>query len=159
MERVFKYLRGTLDYSLCFSGFPNVVEGYTDANWITDNLDVKSTTGYIFMLGGAAISWGSKKQTVISRSTTESELTALDTTCIEAKWLKNLLLDISLVKNPIPVISIHCDNRAVIELVRQVHTNKKMNRHMQVRYKSIKSFVNKNVVSLNFVKSEKNIVD
>ena len=85
VERVFKYLRGTLDYSLCFSGFRNVVEGYSDANWITNNLDVKSTTGYIFMLGGAAISWDSKKQTVISRSTTESKLIALDTTCIEAE--------------------------------------------------------------------------
>ena len=62
-------------------------------------------------------------------------------------------------KIPIPVISIHCDNRAVIELVRQVHTNKKMNRLMQVRYKSIKSLVNKNVVSLNFVKSNKNFTD
>ena len=79
--------------------------------------------------------------------------------CTETEWIKNLLLDISLVKNPIPAISIHYDNRAVIELVRQAHTNKKMNRHMQVRYKSIKSLVNKNVVSLNFVKSEKNIAD
>ncbi|BBH06862.1 transposable element gene [Prunus dulcis] len=85
LERVFKYLRGTIDYSLCYKGFPNVVEGYSDANWITDNEEVKSTSGYIFLLGGAAISWGSKKQTIISRSTMESELIALDTTCTEAE--------------------------------------------------------------------------
>lgn len=40
LERVFKYLRGTLDYSLTYRGFPAVVEGYSDANWITDNQDI-----------------------------------------------------------------------------------------------------------------------
>lgn len=111
------------------------------------------------MFGGAAISWGSKKQTIISRSTMESELIALDTTCIEAEWIKNLILDIPLINRPVPAISIHCDNRAVIELIKQAHTNKKMNRHIQMRYKSVRNLVNKNVVSLDFVKSEKNIAD
>ena len=84
LKRVFRYLRGTLDYALLYKGFPSTVEGYSDANWITDNVDIKSTTGYVFMLGGAAISWGSKKQTLISRSTMEAELIALDSTSVEA---------------------------------------------------------------------------
>ncbi|CAL2230985.1 unnamed protein product [Prunus armeniaca] len=159
LERVFKYLRGSLDYSICYKGFPCVVEGYSDANWITDSSDVKSTSGYVFLLGGAAISWASKKQTIISRSTMESELIALDTACTEAEWIKNFLLEIPIVNKPIPAFSIHCDNKAVIDLVRQAHTNKKMNRHIQVRYKSVRSLLNKEVVSLDFVKSEKNIAD
>ncbi|CAL9018206.1 unnamed protein product [Prunus brigantina] len=71
LERVFKYLRGTMYYSLCYKGCPTVVEGYNNAYWITDNEEVKFTSGYIFLLDGAAISWGSKKQTIISRSTME----------------------------------------------------------------------------------------
>ncbi|KAM2709368.1 hypothetical protein EV2_047063 [Malus domestica] len=59
LRRVFKYLRGTMDYSIHYKGFPYVVEGYSDANWITDSSEVKSTSGYVFLLGGAAISWGS----------------------------------------------------------------------------------------------------
>ncbi|BBH07001.1 transposable element gene [Prunus dulcis] len=51
-EIVYNYFRGTMDYSLCYKGFPNVVEGYSDANWITDNEELKSTSGYIFLLGG-----------------------------------------------------------------------------------------------------------
>ena len=78
LERVFKYLRGILDYSLYYKGFPSVVEGFSDANWITDSLDIKSTIGYIFLLGGAAISRGSKKQTIISRSTMEAKLISLE---------------------------------------------------------------------------------
>ena len=111
------------------------------------------------MLGGATVSWASKKQTIISRSTMESELIALDTTCTKAEWLRNLLLDMPIVSKPIPTISIQCDCKAVIYLIRQSHTNKKMNRHVQVRYKSVKGLVNKNVVTLNFVRSEKNMAD
>ena len=59
----------------------------------------------------------------------------------------------------IPAISLHCDNKAVIELVKQTHTNKKMNRHMQVRYKSVKKMLSSNIISLDFVKSELNIAD
>ena len=154
LERVFKYLRGTLDYFLYYKGFPSVVEGFSDANWITDSVDIKSTTGYIFLLGGAAISWGSKKETIISRSTMEVELIALDTTYTEAEWIKILLLDIPLLNKPIPAISLHCDNKVVIELVKQTHTNnKKMNKHMQVRYKSVKKMLSSNIISLDFVKS------
>ena len=111
------------------------------------------------MLGGAAISWASKKQTIISISTIEYELIALDTTCTEAKWLRNLLLDMPIMSKPIPAISIQCDCKAVIDLIRQSHTNRKMNRHMQVRYKYIKGLVNKNVVSVNFVRSKKNMAN
>lgn len=159
LERVFKYLRGTLDFSLCYKRFPGVVEGYSDANWISDSSDVKSTSGYAFLLGGAAISLGSKKQTIITRSTTESELVALDIACIEAEWIKDFLLEIPIVSKPLPAISLHCDNKSVIELVKQAHSNKKMNRHIYVRYKSVRSLLNKEVVSLNFVKSEQNIAD
>lgn len=56
LEMVFRYLRGTLDYCLHYSGYPNVIEGYSDANWVTDSHDVKSTSGYVFLLGGAVIS-------------------------------------------------------------------------------------------------------
>jgi hypothetical protein len=159
LERVMRYLRGTIDYFLTYDGFSNVLEGYSDANWITDSVDVKSTSGYVFMLGGGAISWGSKKQTIISRSTMESELIALDTTCSEAEWLRNLLLDLPIVEKPLPAISVHCDCKAVIDLLKQSHTNKKMTRHIQVRYKSVKVLLNTNVVSLNFVRSEKNLAD
>lgn len=69
----------------------------------------------------------------------EAELIALDTTSIEAEWIKNLLTDIPLVNKPITAFSIHCDSKAVIESVRQFHLNKKMNRHMHVRFKSVRS--------------------
>ena len=65
--RVLKYLRGTINYSLCFSGFPSVLEGFSDANWISDSDEMKSTNRYVFILDGSAVSWKSAKQTFITR--------------------------------------------------------------------------------------------
>ena len=59
VHRVFKYLRGTINDGLCFSGFPSVLEGFSDANWILDSDEMKSTNGYVFILGGSVVSWKS----------------------------------------------------------------------------------------------------
>ena len=56
LERVFRYLRGTIGYCLTYTEYPDVIVGYNDANWVTNSNSVKSTTGYIFMFGGADVS-------------------------------------------------------------------------------------------------------
>ena len=55
-----------------------MLEGYNDANWIFDLDEIKSTSGYVFTLGGGAIAWKSSKQTLIATSTMESEFIALE---------------------------------------------------------------------------------
>ena len=55
VRRVLKYLRGTINYGLCFSGFPSVLERFSDANWISNSDEMKSTSGYVFILGGSAV--------------------------------------------------------------------------------------------------------
>ncbi|GJZ20755.1 hypothetical protein Tco_0557345 [Tanacetum coccineum] len=57
--RVLHYLRYSRDYRLHYDRHPAVIEGYSDANWISDIKDSRSTSGYVFTLGGAAISWKS----------------------------------------------------------------------------------------------------
>ncbi|CAM8988449.1 unnamed protein product [Rhodiola kirilowii] len=76
IRRVLKYLKGTMSYGLVYADFPSVLEGYTDASWITNLEDHSSTSGWVFLLGGGAISWASKKQTCITSSTMESEFIA-----------------------------------------------------------------------------------
>ena len=86
----------------------------------------------------------------------KSKLIALDIIYIEAKCIKNLLFDILLVNKSLPK-SVHCDSKTIIDLVNQFHTNKMMNIHIQVGYKSIRNLL-KNVTSLDF-RSEKNFVN
>ena len=65
------YVKGTLDYSLCFNGHNLQLQGYTDADWQGDLDDRKSTSGYIFTLAGGAISWCSRKQNSVALSSME----------------------------------------------------------------------------------------
>ena len=76
--------------------------------------DTKSTSGYVFTLGGAAVSWKSSKQTCISRSTMEFEFIALDKVGEEAKWLRQFLEDIPIWPKHVPAICIHCDSQYAI---------------------------------------------
>jgi len=111
---VFGYLKGIINLGLFYSDFPVVMEGYSDASWMTSSNDNKSTSGWIFSLGGCAISWAFKKQTCISHSTMESEFIDIATVGKEAKWLRNMLFDIKLWSQPMSVISLYCDSEATM---------------------------------------------
>jgi len=87
----------------------------------------------------------------------EYELITLDTICTEAEWLKDLLSEFSIVSKLILPISVHTDSRSTIKILKQ-DANKKMNRHIQIRLKSVQRLLGK-VVILNFAKSEKNLTD
>ena len=67
--------------------------GYTDADWAGDIEKRKSTSGFIFLLGNGAISWGSKKQACVALSTTEAEYVALSQATREAIWLQKLMCE------------------------------------------------------------------
>ena len=64
LARLMKYLRGTMNYGILFSGFPAMLEGYNDANWIYDSDEIKSTRSYVFTLKGGVVAWKSSKQIV-----------------------------------------------------------------------------------------------
>ncbi|KAL9293819.1 putative RNA-directed DNA polymerase [Arabidopsis thaliana] len=55
IRRVLKYFKGTINYGLSYSGFPSVLEGYSDASWINNVEDHSSTSGWVFLLGGGTI--------------------------------------------------------------------------------------------------------
>ena len=110
LERVMRYLKGTASYEIHYSGYPRVLEGYSDSNWISDADEIKATSGYVFTLGGGAVSWKSCKKTILTRSTMEAEPTSLDTTIVEAEWLRELLMDLPVVGKPIPAILMNCDS-------------------------------------------------
>ena len=69
----------------------------------------------MFTLGGGVISWRSCKQTILTRSTMEAELTALDTATVEAEWLRELLMDLPVVEKPVPTkrAITKCDRRCI----------------------------------------------
>ena len=97
-----------------YTRYPAVLERYRDTNWISDTNDTKSTSGYVFTLGGAAASWKSSKQTCIAKSTMESKFITLDKAGEEAEWLRHFLEDMPMWTKLVPPICIHCDGQSAI---------------------------------------------
>jgi hypothetical protein len=159
IERVMCYLKGTMNYEIHYTGYPRVLEGYSDSNWISDADEIKATSGYVFTLGGGAVSWKSCKQTILTRSTMEAELTALDTATVEAEWLRELLMDLPIVKKPIPIILMNCDNQTVIVKMNSSKDNMKSSRHVKRRLKSVRKLRNFGVIALDYVQTAKNLAD
>ncbi|GKB18506.1 zinc finger, CCHC-type containing protein [Tanacetum coccineum] len=158
IQRVLKYLKKTMDYRLTYTGYPLVLEGYTDASWISNTEDNSSTSGWVFLLGGGAISWASKKQTCITGSTMESEFVALAAAGKEAEWLKNLLLEIPLWFKPIAPISIRCDSAAtLVKAYSQMYNGK--SKHLDVRHSMIRELITNGVISIEFVRYQQNLAD
>ncbi|RVX02495.1 Retrovirus-related Pol polyprotein from transposon TNT 1-94 [Vitis vinifera] len=156
--RVLSYLRNTKELSLQYSKFPAIIEGYSDASWISSVGDNLSTTGWVFTLGGGAVSWGSKKQTCISHSTMEAEFIALAATRKEAEWLRDLMMDIPFTANNVSTVSIHCDSQATLARAYSGVYNGK-SRHISIRHEYVRQLIQNGIISISFVRSSGNLAD
>lgn len=92
------------------------LRAFCDADWAACPLTRKSITGFCVLLGSSVISWKSKKQHVVSRSSAESEYRSMAVTCCELVWLVRLLFDLCVsITDPITLV---CDNNAALHLAR-----------------------------------------
>ena len=147
-----------MNYSIIYSGFPTVLEGYINAKWISDSDEIKSTSGYVFTLGGGAVAWKSSKQTLIAFSTMESEFIALESAGKKAEWLKNFLSRIPLGMQPIPSEFMHYVFQVAISITKNKTFNGK-NRHIRLRHEVVKQLLKDEIISIDYVKSEVNLTD
>lgn len=159
VERIMHYLKGIVNHGLHYMEYPSVLEGYSDANWISDAGEMKATTEYIFTLGGGVVSWKSCKQMILTRSAMEAELTTLDTSGVEAEFLRDLLMDLPVVEKLVPAILMNCDNQTVIVKVKSSKDNMKSNKHIRMRLKSVRRLRNSGVIVLDYIQTAKNLAD
>ena len=118
VKRVLRYLKGTINYGIKYSSNKEEKDlvGYCDSDWAGDIDTRKSTSGYVFQLGNSAISWSSRKQATVARSSTEAEYVALSAATQEAIWLQRLMKDLGK-KMDTPII-VYEDNQGAIELTK-----------------------------------------
>nr|GEV60884.1 zinc finger, CCHC-type [Tanacetum cinerariifolium] len=151
------YAMGKLSSILVIRILSAVLEGYTNASWISNTEYNSSTNGWVFLLGGGLISWASKKQTCPG-SIMESEFMALATANKEAEWLRNLILVIPVWSKPVGPISICYDSVATLAKAYNQMYNR-MSRHLGVRHSMICELITNRVVSIEFVRSQQNLAD
>lgn len=116
VKRILRYLSGTKTMGLVFQkcSQPRIV-ALCDADWASDPIDRRSTSGFCVYLGPNLISWVSKKQPIVSRCSTEAEYRALALVVAKLSWLRSLFTELQL-----PVFSqpplIYCDNQSTVLL-------------------------------------------
>ena len=158
VKHIFKYLRRTRDYMLVYQDESLVPTGYTDSDFQSDVESRKSTSGYVFTLGGGAISWRSVKQSSIADSTMEAEYIAASEAAKEAVWLKNFLLDLGVVPSAQSAITLYCDNSGAVANSREPRSHKR-GKHIERKYHLIREIVSRGDAVVSQIASEDNLAD
>ena len=157
VKRIMRYLKGTSNYGLCYiPSHHGQCIGFSDADWAGDTDDRKSTSGYMFQISGAAVSWRSKKQTCVALSTAEAEYVALSNAAQEAIWLRQLLTDMR--SDPVGATVILEDNQSAISMTKnpQYHGRAK---HIDIKYHFVHDLLERETIQLKYCCSEDMIAD
>jgi len=168
VKRVFAYLKGTSKYFLTYkydnqqqlvndykTNLPEVI-GYSDSDFAADTTDRKSIGAYTFVLNSGAISWISKKQQTVAKSTSEAEYMALSQAASEALWIRKFLSELNFY-NQRPIM-IYGDNQGSIKLSKnpQYHNRTK---HIDNAHHFIRDYVESNHIQVNYIPTDKMIAD
>uniref|UniRef100_A0A2N9I2A6 Reverse transcriptase Ty1/copia-type domain-containing protein n=1 Tax=Fagus sylvatica TaxID=28930 RepID=A0A2N9I2A6_FAGSY len=155
--RILRYIKGTLFHGLHFSAQSSLeLRAYADADWAGDPTDRRSTTGYCFLLGSSLISWRSKKQSVVARSSTEAEYRALADATSELLWLRWLLADMGAPQTT--STPIHCDNRSAIHIAHNDVFHERT-KHIEIDCHFIRHHLQQSALHLLSVSSEDQLAD
>lgn len=151
VNRILQYLKGTPGRGLYFQKSSNRgIEVYTDSDWAGSLSDRRSTTGYCTFVWGNMVTWRSKKQSVVARSSAEAEFRAMAHGICEGIWLKRMLNEIR-----IPTyytMRIFCDNKAAISIAKNpVHHDR--TKHVEIDKHFIKEKIDHKMISVNHVPS------
>jgi hypothetical protein len=119
VRHTLRYVSATADYGLFYEASTKLqVHGYIDANWASSISDRRSTSGFMFSFGSAAVTWSSKKQLTVALSSTEAKYMGVAMAACEVAWLRKLLGDLGLHVDRQVVI--YCDNLSSIQLARNL---------------------------------------
>lgn len=157
VKRILRYLRGTINFKLQFKKNPNkrLVHAYCDADWGSEIDERKSRSGFVILMAGGAVSWLSKKQSIVALSSTEAEYISLSSTVTELIWIAQLLKEIIGLKL---CASISCDNQSAIDLASS-EAYRPRTKHIDIRHHHIRDHIRHGLIELSYVRTENQVAD
>lgn len=156
VKRIFRYLKGTVNRKLVYGTKASKIEGFCDADWASDIDERKSTTGYVFMLQGAAISWSSRRQPTVALSTTEAEFMSLVSAMQEGMWLQRI--EQELFSNASKTLLLHCDNKGAIQLaINNAYSSR--TKHIEIKANFIREKIENEIVKIQYIPTDEMLAD
>jgi hypothetical protein len=155
VKRIFRYLKGTRDLWLTYGNTVKELEGYADADGSMAE-DRKAISGYAFLVNGGAVSWSTKRQEIISLSTTESEYVAAVHAAKEALWLRSLIF--TLFGIDIPATTLFSDNQSAIALTKE-HQYHARTKHIDIRFHFLRWIVEEGRLRLIYCPTDDMVAD
>ena len=154
-----RYLQGTKDYKLMYRRTSNLeVVGYSDSDFAGCVDSRKSTSGYIFILAGGAISWRSVKQTMTATSTMEAEFISCFEATSHGVWLKSFISGLRVMDSISRPLSIYCDNSTAVFMAKNNKSGSR-SKHIDINYLAIRERVKEKKVVIEHISTELMIVD
>ncbi|RVW84739.1 Retrovirus-related Pol polyprotein from transposon RE1 [Vitis vinifera] len=132
------------------------IECFSDVDWAGSKFDRRSTTGYCMFFGGNLVAWRSKKQSVVSRSSAESEYRAMAQATCEIIWIHQLLCEVGM-KCAMPA-KLWCDNQVALHIAANLVYHERT-KHIEVDYHFIREKIEENLVSTGYVKTGEQLGD
>ena len=157
-KKVLRYLKGTVDKGITYSGKEKTFAGYSDSDFAADTDDRKSTGGYVFLLFGGAISWKAKKQALPALSTVKAEYIAGAEVTKEAVWLVRLLRKDLNAQVDAPPVPMHFDNQGAISLTKN-SDNHNRTKHIDVKWHFIKAYVENGTIKITYLPTKSMVAD
>lgn len=157
VKRILRYLKETSTHGLLITKSKSTnLNIYSDADWATDTTDRKSITGYAIFMGNNLVSWNSKKQQTVARSSTEAEYRAVGLAITEMVWIQALLRDINYHSPTIP--NLWCDNigATYLSVNPMFHARTK---HLEVDFHFVRDKVHNKEVKVQFICSKDQLAD
>ena len=156
VKRILRYLKGTVNLGLLFNPKNSTLVGYSDADWAGDLDSRRSTTGYLFEIGGVPVSWKSKRQATVALSTAEAEYMALSAATQEVIWLRNFLKNFEF-KQKVATI-IFEDNQGCIALAKNPVKHERT-KHIDIRHHFIREKVESNEIDIQYLETADMVAD
>ncbi|XP_074327633.1 secreted RxLR effector protein 161-like [Apium graveolens] len=157
VKRILRYIQATTNLGIFYKmGYTQELMAYTDSDYVGDINDRKSTSGYVFLLSGGAVAWASKKQPIVTLSTTEAEYVAAASCACQSVWMQRVLNQIKGTLSD--SIKIFYDNSSTIKLANNPVFNGRC-KHIDVRFHFLKNLVSAGAVSLEYCGTSKQVVD
>ena len=158
-KRVMRYLQRTKDYMLTYRKSDHLeIIGYSDSDFAGCQDSRRSTSGYVFLLAGGAISWRSAKQTLVAPSTMAAEFVACYEASCHGLLLRNFVTGLRIIQGVERPLKLFCDNNSAVQYSNNNRSSAK-SKHIEIKFLVVKERVQSGQISIEHIGTDLMIAD